>query len=720
MSENRVQFQSPQEDKDSHKLEEVMNTSKILVLIEVIMISVSCSKTSPVLPTDIDSNSGSRPIETVINDNTHMWGLWEVHISPETGEAEIIPLRGAAFTANVNEFVDAGKPSNLIFNNLVIEYEGDNTEVSLDVGLRHPFPGLDMYTGFDVIGVFMGDAGTVFPSSGLGIQDESEPRLNNPDGFTRWFNCPEFKSAGESMPLLGYNPGKLGTPGYEPDSELNAYRYFCDGLDKDESAFDYLVLNPEDRGNFLPGSTNYRHYELTFPGINEIVFQYAVIANWEEPSGNGSDLNEFPSGANADEARVIAVEDHSTAWFNEDEVTCGGNFILDITPYDWSASYSGVMEEYEVKCYSDGWAGNGAVDMTPVDSGTNTYTFRMDVPAEGLTSSDPVKVWIEITYPDLDYSNDYEVFNNADGPLSGYFITFAGVDPFQPPGWVELAPMNHPRHHITEQVVDSKIYVIGGFDGDGITTGIVECFDPQTNTWVDKMSMPTPRGDCSSAVVNGLIYVFGGSENYGSNFPIYDVVEVYDPSTDSWQELDPMPGIRAWPMAESIGSDIFITGGFNGSMLTDCWKFSPLDPDPQWTDIAPMPIIRSGHDTASHNGYVYTLGGYDGAPLLRYDPILDSWTGTSDLEPLPASRVHLRLAVLGDLLYSTGGRTVSDDGCFPELKIYSVADDTWTAGPDMPKPLAVHGAVALDDSIYVFGGVTSGNVVNGQLFMYHP
>ena len=206
-------------------------------------------------------------------------GLWDVYVNPENMSMETVPLRGAPFSTNVVGFVDSGNPINLILDNIVVDYPGDNTHVNLDVGLRHPFPGLGMYTGFDVMGVFMGDAGGTIPGTSPGIQDDTVQRVNNPDGFTRWFNCPEFKSAGESLALLGFTPGKLGTPGFAPGAELNPYKYFCDGLDKDGSAFAYLFAHPDDRGKFSPGSTNYCNYDLTFPGTNNIIFQYAVVAH---------------------------------------------------------------------------------------------------------------------------------------------------------------------------------------------------------------------------------------------------------------------------------------------------------------------------------------------------------------------------------------------------------------------------------------------------------
>ena len=51
-------------------------------------------------------------------------------------------------------------------------------------------------------------------------------------------------------------------------------------------------------------------------------------------------------------------------------------------------------------------------------------------------------------------------------------------------------------------------------------------------------------------------YVFGGE------IPrLFDEVEVYDPATDRWQSLPPMPDPRHGIFAGVIGSTIYLPGG---------------------------------------------------------------------------------------------------------------------------------------------------------------
>src|SRR6185295_13367925 len=66
--------------------------------------------------------------------------------------------------------------------------------------------------------------------------------------------------------------------------------------------------------------------------------------------------------------------------------------------------------------------------------------------------------------------------------------------------------------------------------------GTVQAYDPATNTWKELTPMPTPRNHAAIGVVNGKVYVIGG--RVGAAFISLasdtSLVEVYDPATDTW------------------------------------------------------------------------------------------------------------------------------------------------------------------------------------------
>ncbi|MCK4720804.1 hypothetical protein KAU08_09100, partial [bacterium] len=221
---------------------------------------------------------------------------------------------------------------------------------------------------------------------------------------------------------------------------LNGYKYFADWLDEDGSAFEFLVNNSVNRGSIGSMSINYRRYDLRFPNDLILYFQYAFIAHWE-PNYNYPDpppnLDDFPPSANVDEAVVVDINsDESTLYF-VDENNFGGNVCLDISPWDWSAKCNpdGLMEEYQIRCYSDAWTGGHDVNMYPVFQDEFFCTYETIIPVENLTSADPLKVMVEIIYPGLDYTNIYGIENDADGPLIGYFIIDVPVEEVLITGW---------------------------------------------------------------------------------------------------------------------------------------------------------------------------------------------------------------------------------------------------------------------------------------------
>lgn len=115
--------------------------------------------------------------------------------------------------------------------------------------------------------------------------------------------------------------------------------------------------------------------------------------------------------------------------------------------------------------------------------------------------------------------------------------------------WKELASMPTPRGSAQAVAVGGKIYVIGGAHSNipgkpstepmlanvpQIVTGIVEEYDPASNTWRTRASMPTARMHFLAAAVDGKIYAING--RLGTAFvtasDVTDVVGEYDPKTD--------------------------------------------------------------------------------------------------------------------------------------------------------------------------------------------
>ena len=74
----------------------------------------------------------------------------------------------------------------------------------------------------------------------------------------------------------------------------------------------------------------------------------------------------------------------------------------------------------------------------------------------------------------------------------------------------DIAQLPLPIHHTSAASYDGKVYVAGGYVGDWTATDGLFIYDPQTNEWTQANPMPTPRGYPTADIVNGKLYVLGG------------------------------------------------------------------------------------------------------------------------------------------------------------------------------------------------------------------
>jgi len=128
--------------------------------------------------------------------------------------------------------------------------------------------------------------------------------------------------------------------------------------------------------------------------------------------------------------------------------------------------------------------------------------------------------------------------------------------------WSQLPSMPTARDHLTAQAVNGKFYAIAGRNG-GITNvqGPTEEFDPETSAWRTRAPIPVVRGGLGSGVINGRIIVFGGEGNSGRPEQTFQENHEYDPATDTWRALAPMPTPRHGLYGISLEGRIFVPGG---------------------------------------------------------------------------------------------------------------------------------------------------------------
>lgn len=230
--------------------------------------------------------------------------------------------------------------------------------------------------------------------------------------------------------------------------------------------------------------------------------------------------------------------------------------------------------------------------------------------------------------------------------------------------WESKSPMPTARQGASCSVVAGMIYIIGGGVSPDIDFWVVETFstveeyNPATDTWTSKTPMPTSRGWHSANVVDGKIYIMGGSKDGGAGNQMRHVltVEVYDPSTDTWLKMDDMPKSRAGGFSSVVDGKIYLFGGHQAKSRVD--EYDPVTDT--WTTKSEMPTARNGLSTSKLDGKIYLIGGYIPAGMRFagltivdvYDPATNTWTTASDM---PTGRLGAYTAVLDGKIYVFGG-----------------------------------------------------------------
>ncbi len=88
--------------------------------------------------------------------------------------------------------------------------------------------------------------------------------------------------------------------------------------------------------------------------------------------------------------------------------------------------------------------------------------------------------------------------------------------------------------------------------------------------------MEIPRSEMPAVVVADEIWVPGGLTDNVLGFSGSNVVEVYDPNSDTWRQAPDLPEARHHAMAAVVGDDLYLIGGMVGDSFepsASVWRF---------------------------------------------------------------------------------------------------------------------------------------------------
>jgi thiosulfate/3-mercaptopyruvate sulfurtransferase len=315
-----------------------------------------------------------------------------------------------------------------------------------------------------------------------------------------------------------------------------------------------------------------------------------------------------------------------------------------------------------------------------------------------------------------------------DGELG--YVTTGSVESLDPDaageGWRLEEPMGIARYWHFVGTAGGRIYLIGGYKGhpynidNGLQLFNVVEYAPVSET--ARAALPgTAQYGGGTAAIGGCVYIFGG----GTGGAYSDTVLEYDPASDAWTPMDPLPhGPVMGAGAISAGDIALVMGGLGASGASrEVWSFDPAAAaGDQWSRRADMPEERYGASivlyddeqlnvfSAGGDELVLILGGNDSAhrgwsTVSIYDTANDSWI-LANVMPLPQAKCWASAAVIGNRIYSMGG--IADSGAVLDECLYlDLADPAmdWKAAGPMPTARFGHASAVAGDTVYNIGGL---------------
>jgi len=176
--------------------------------------------------------------------------------------------------------------------------------------------------------------------------------------------------------------------------------------------------------------------------------------------------------------------------------------------------------------------------------------------------------------------------------------------------WTPIAPLPNKRGSVSVAALDGKLHAVGGRDTVSVTEHDV--YDPATGKWTAAAPLPPAEGrdHMGLAAYGGKLYAIAG--RFTSSTNPTNLFEVYDPASDRWRELPPMPTARSGGVAAAYRDRILYMGGElrngrNGGVFTDNEAYDPVTN--AWSDLAPMPSGRHGAGAVVAGDKVYIPAG---------------------------------------------------------------------------------------------------------------
>jgi len=282
--------------------------------------------------------------------------------------------------------------------------------------------------------------------------------------------------------------------------------------------------------------------------------------------------------------------------------------------------------------------------------------------------------------------------------------------------WITVAPLPKSYYGVIGAVaLDEKIF----FFSDNIS----QCYNPQVNVWTT-IASPIYNGWAAVAACQGKIYVIGS----GADKPTL----VYDPATDMWANKTGVSATLLSTKANVVDDKIYV---ISGALPAPLGVFAPSEItyvyDPKtdsWKSMAPIPTPVAGYASVVVDNKIYIIGGGPSTDYRKpdanspttvvqiFNPATNQWTTG---QPLLKGVINAGACLTSGLLapkriYVVGGSDFhSAGGTSADMmyhgtnlnQVYDFQTEKWSYAASLPQMRSRLSLVNVNDALYAVGGL---------------
>lgn len=254
-----------------------------------------------------------------------------------------------------------------------------------------------------------------------------------------------------------------------------------------------------------------------------------------------------------------------------------------------------------------------------------------------------------------------------------------------------LANLRSARTQAAAVAVDNQIFLLGGIDGSGAPTDLVEVYDIETDRWTRQESLPIAVAAAGAIAIGERLYLFGGFDQNGQPT---DGIYSRDSDNQEWTLVGRIPtALAAFGIAELGGVVCLIDGIGDEGISPAVWSYQVEQNT--WSELSRHDSWRQYGSVGFRGDRLYLFGGYEIQPeeAARTVEVLDMKSGRwSVVTEVPTEESATANSLIGDLIVMGNGL------------IYDLSAGQWLAWPEAQTGVDYAASTVVDHSAHLLGG----------------